>query len=146
MLTRNWPVDSFPHFSQDSQSSMKAEEFQEQQDQTVQEASNKQAKGTKDNDRGAEERDYRADLEVSVLIQGDLERYYVDFTNSSMHTNKTRDSKKLRLSVGATANKAEGLKVKHCERYHHKGRIVPFAQDSAGGLQFTNFLYHGYYK
>ena len=34
------------------------------------------------------------------------------------------------------------------ERYHHEGRIVPFAQDSAGGLadkeiQFTNFIYQG---
>ena len=38
--------------------------------------------------------------------------------------------------------------MKHYERYHHEGRIVPFAQDSAGGLanmalQFINFIYQG---
>jgi hypothetical protein len=54
----------------------------------------------------------------------------------------------LRHTVGATANEAERLKVKHYERYHHEGIIVPFPQDSAGGLankaiQFTNFIYQG---
>ena len=116
-------------------SSMEAEDIQELQDVTVtvQEVSNKQAKGTKGNDGGAEETDYRADLEVTFNIEGYLERYFVDFTNSSIHTNKTRDSKKLRHTVGVTANEAERLEVKHYERHHHECRIVPFAQDLAGG-------------
>ena len=78
------------------------------------------------------------------LVSERSERYFVDFTYSSIHTNKTRYSKKLRHTVGATANEAERLRVKHYEMYHHEGRIVPFAHDMSGGLankaiQFTNY-------
>jgi hypothetical protein len=123
------------------------EDIQGQQDitATVQEVSSKQVKGTKGNDGGAEEKYYRADLDITIYIEGDPERYFVDFTTSSIHTNKIRNSNKLRRTVSTTANEAGRLKVKHYEMYH-EGRIVAFAQDSAGGLahkaiQFTNFLY-----
>ena len=43
-------------------------------------------------------------------------------------------SRRLRHTVGVMANEAEILKMKHYVRYHHEGRIVPIAQDSAGDL------------